>query len=126
PHLLEARDRFIRSGALGKIAYVDIHSYYGSGRDFPPDEDPPAHLDWEMYVGPAKWRNYNPRIHPRAWRSCREFSNGQTGDLCVHFFDVVRYFLDLKWPKRIAATGGILMRSPDSSANTHDTQTALF
>src|SRR5690348_16538538 len=28
PHLLEARDKFIRSGKLGNVAYVDIHSYY--------------------------------------------------------------------------------------------------
>src|SRR5262245_7494236 len=35
PHILEARDRFIKSGKLGKIASVDIHSYYGSGKSFP-------------------------------------------------------------------------------------------
>ena len=126
PHLLEARDRYIKTGKLGKIAYVDIHSYYGSPRGFPPDEKPPAHLDWETYVGPAPWRNYNPKIHPRSWRAYREFSNGQTGDLCVHFFDVVRYHLGLGWPKSISATGGIMMRSPDSPINTHDTQTAMF
>jgi len=126
PHLLEARDRYIRTGKLGKIAYVDIHSYYGGPRGFPPNEDPPDHLDWEMYVGPAPWRDYNPKLHPRSWRAFREFSNGQTGDLCVHFFDVVRYFLKLGWPKSISASGGILMRPADSIVNTHDTQTALF
>ncbi|MFO8013663.1 MAG: Gfo/Idh/MocA family oxidoreductase [Phycisphaerae bacterium] len=126
PHLLEARDRFITAGRLGKIAYIDIHSYYGSPRRFPPEEKPPAHLDWERYVGPAPWRDYSPGIHPRRWRACREFSNGQTGDLCVHFLDVVRYVLGLGWPRSISATGGILMRPPDSNVNTHDTQTALF
>ncbi len=126
PHLLEARDKFITSGKLGKIAYVDIHSYYGGGGKFPADEDPPEYLDWDMYVGPASWRNYNPKIHPLKWRAFREFSNGQTGDLCVHFFDAIRYFLDLGWPKQIASSGGILMRSPESKVNTHDTQTALF
>lgn len=126
PHLLEARKRFIESGKLGKIAQVDIHSYYGGPRKFPVDAQPPAHLDWQTYVGPAPWRDYNPGIHPRRWRAFREFSNGQTGDLCVHFFDLVRYFLDLSWPRQISATGGILMRSADSKVNTHDTQTALF
>ncbi len=126
PHLLEARDKYILSGKLGKIAYVDVHSYYGDRSDFPPATEPPANLDWETYVGPATWRDYNPQIHPRAWRAFREFSNGKIGDLCVHFFDVVRYFLGLGWPKRIVASGGILMRSPDSVVNTPDTQTALF
>jgi predicted dehydrogenase len=126
PHILEARDRYIQSGKLGKIAYVDIHSYYGSGRDFPPVSAPPPEIDWETYVGPASWRDYSPGIHPRRWRDCREFSNGQTGDLCVHLFDVTRMFLGLRWPKSISATGGILMRPKDSRVNVHDTQTALF
>jgi predicted dehydrogenase len=126
PHLLEARDRFIRSGKLGKIAYVDIHSYYGAPGEFPPVQPPPDHLDWETFVGPATWRDYNPGLHPRRWRAAREFSNGQTGDLCVHLLDAVRYFLDLGWPRQIAASGGILQRRPDTNVNTHDTQTALF
>ena len=126
PHLVEAQEQFIRSGKLGKIAHVEIHSYYGSRAHFPPGTPPPEHLDWDMYVGPAAWREYNPQIHPRAWRDCREFSNGQTGDLCVHFFDFVRYALELGWPRQIAASGGILMREKDSSVNTHDTQTAIF
>jgi predicted dehydrogenase len=126
PHIQEARDRYIKSGALGKIAYVDIHSYYGSGRTFPAPTPPPSTLDWEMYVGPAVWRDYHPGLHPRRWRDAREFSNGQTGDLCVHLFDVTRMFLDLRWPKSISATGGILMRDRNSNVNVHDTQTALF
>jgi predicted dehydrogenase len=126
PHILEARDKYIKSGALGKVAYVDIHSYYGGGRGFGAKTSPPAHMDWEMYVGPAKWRAYAEGIHPRRWRDCREFSNGQTGDLCVHLLDVTRMFLDLKWPKSISASGGILMRDPKGDVNVHDTQTAIF
>lgn len=126
PHILEARDKYIQSGKLGRIACVDIHSYYGSGRGFPAPSAPPEGLDWETYVGPASWREYSQGIHPRRWRDCREFSNGQTGDLCVHLFDVTRMFLGLGWPKSISATGGILMRDPKSNVNVHDTQSALF
>jgi predicted dehydrogenase len=124
--LLEARDRFIRSGKLGRVGHVEIHSYFSAPREFPANAPPPEFLDWDTYVGPAAWREYNPGIHPRAWRDCREFSNGQTGDLCVHFFDFARYCLDLGWPRQIAASGGILMRGADSNINTHDTQTAVF
>jgi predicted dehydrogenase len=129
PHLLDARDKFIKSGKLGKIAYVDIHTYYGGPGPFPPNQAPPEHLDWETYVGPAPWVDYNPGIHPRSWRDLREFSNGQIGDLCVHFFDMVRYFLDLKWPQRISATGGIFMRpqeGPTRMPNIFDTQNVLY
>ncbi len=126
PHLLEAKERYIDSGVLGKIAYVDIHSYYGGPGEYPANQPAPQHIDWEMYVGPASWRDFNPGIHPRNWRACREFSNGQTGDLCVHLFDVVRSYLNLGWPRQISAQGGILMRPPTTNVNTHDTQTALF
>ncbi len=126
PHLLEARDKIIREGKLGKIAYVDIHSYYGVRQDFPDATAPPQSLAWDMYVGPASWVDYHPGIHPRSWRDRREFSNGQTGDLCVHMFDVVRYFLELGWPTRIAASGGAFQRPADSDVNVPDTQTAVF
>jgi predicted dehydrogenase len=126
PHLLEARDKIIREGKLGKIAHIEIHSYFNSRGKFPPTTAPPQNLDWEMYVGPAAWRDYNPGIHPRSWRDCREFSNGQTGDLCVHFFDAVRYFLDLGWPRQISANGGILVRDKNANVNVPDTQVAIF
>src|SRR5207247_7081860 len=34
--------------------------------------------------------------------------------------------LDLRWPKSISSTGGILMRDRNSNVNVHDTQTAFF
>lgn len=126
PHLLEARDQFLAAGKVGKVGHVEIHSYYGGPGGFPPVEAPPAHLDWEMYIGPAPWRDYRPRIHPRSWRDFRNFSNGQIGDLCVHLFDVVRYFLELRWPRTITASGGVLMRDKSSPADVPDTQTAIF
>jgi predicted dehydrogenase len=126
PHLLEARDKYVASGRLGKVAFVDLHSYYGVRHAFPATAEPPAGLDWSAYVGPAPWVDYRPEIHPRAWRSFRAFGNGQMGDLCVHFFDLTRFFLGLGWPQSIAASGGRRMDPPGSAATTADTQTAVF
>src|SRR5437667_1652021 len=72
PHILEARERYIKSGKLGKIASVDIQSNYGSAKSFPAPTAPPSNRNWEMYVGPAKWRDYNAGIHHRRWRDARE------------------------------------------------------
>lgn len=54
-----------------------------------------------------------------------EYSNGIMGDMCVHMYDMVRWMLDLGWPKRISSSGGILVEK-QSLANTPDTQTATF
>lgn len=126
PHLIEARDRFIREGKLGKIAHVEIYCYYHMRfRGTSADTEPPPTLDWDFWCGPAPLRPYNPAIHPRRWRSFMEYGNGIVGDMCIHMLDMVRWMLDLGWPKRISSSGGILV-DRGSIANIPDTQTAVF
>jgi predicted dehydrogenase len=126
PHLVEARDRIIREGKLGKIAHVDVYCYWHMrSRENPPDTDPPADLDYEMWTGPAPMRPYNKLVHPRTWRAFEEYGNGIMGDMCIHMLDMVRWMLGLGWPKRISSTGGILV-DKKSKANIPDTQSATF
>ncbi len=126
PHLIEARDRFIKSGQLGKIAYVEICCYYHMrAGENPPDTAPPDYLDYDFWTGPAPMRPYNRLVHPRGWRAFMEYGNGIVGDMCVHMLDMVRWMLDLGWPRRITSSGGILV-AKNSKANISDTQTATF
>lgn len=126
PHLVEARDRIIREGRLGRIGHVEIYCYYHMrARANPPDTNPPDYLDYEMWTGPAPMRPYNALVHPRRWRSFMEYGNGIVGDMCIHMLDMVRWMMDLGWPTRIASTGGILVEK-ESKANITDTQTATF
>jgi predicted dehydrogenase len=78
-----------------------------------------------MWCGPAPKRAFNRSIHPRGWRSYREFSNGILGDMCVHMLDTARWMLGLGWPLRITSSGGALV-DPGSIATVPDTQVALF
>lgn len=126
PHLIEAKERFIDTGKLGKIALVEIYCYYhmrASGN--PPDTAPPPYLDYEMWTGPAPMRPYNKWVHPRGWRAFMEYCNGIVGDMCVHMFDMTRWMLRLGWPSHIASTGGIFVDKA-SKANITDTQTVTF
>jgi predicted dehydrogenase len=126
PHLIEARDRVIKEGKLGKVAYAEICCYYHmrAGNN-PPDTKPPENLDYEMWTGPAPMRPYCSLTHPRSWRAFMEYGNGIVGDMCVHMFDMVRWMLDLGWPQRISSSGGILV-DKKSKANITDTQVATF
>ena len=126
PHLVEARDDIVRAGKLGKVALVEVYCYYHMrARDNPPDERPPANLDWEMWTGPAPLRPYNRLAHPRGWRAFMEYGNGIVGDMCIHMLDMVRWMMGLGWPKRISSSGGILV-DKKSKANISDTQSATF
>jgi predicted dehydrogenase len=126
PHLAEARDNIIRQGRLGKIALVEIYCYYHMRAESnPPDTQPPENLDYEMWTGPAPLRPYNRLVHPRSWRAFMEYGNGIMGDMCIHMLDMVRWMMDLGWPRRIDSTGGILLQH-NSRANIADTQIATF
>ena len=126
PHLVEAKERFIDTGALGKIALVEIYCYYHMrATENPPDTNPPDYLDYDMWTGPAPMRPYNRLVHPRGWRAFMEYGNGIVGDMCVHMLDMTRWMLGLGWPTRIASTGGIFVEKT-SKANITDTQTATF
>lgn len=126
PHLIEARDRFIRSGALGKVALVELYCYYHMrAEENPPDTAAPANLDYDMWTGPAPLRPYNKLVHPRTWRAFMEYGNGIVGDMCVHLLDMTRWMLNLGWPTRVSSTGGILVDKA-SKADISDTQTATF
>jgi predicted dehydrogenase len=126
PHLAEARDRFLREGKLGKIGLVEVYCYYHMRATAnPPDTKPPDYLDYEMWTGPAPMRPYNELVHPGRWRAFMEYGNGIMGDMCIHMLDMVRWMLDLGWPRRIASSGGILVQK-QSKANIPDTQTATF
>ncbi|GAA0574362.1 Gfo/Idh/MocA family protein [Rhizomicrobium electricum] len=125
PHI-EARDRIVKEGRLGKIGHVELYGLYHQRQaSFPPVTIPPKTLDWNTYVGPAPFVDYRPNIHPINWRSFREFGNGYIADLGVHFMDTVRWMLDLRWPKRISSVGGTYV-DKNSPATVVDTQTAQW
>jgi len=127
PHLIEARDKVIKAGLLGKISHVEICCYYHMrSRDASPASGmPPENLDYEMWAGPAPKLPYHKIMHPRSWRAFMEYGNGIVGDMCVHMLDMTRWMLDLGWPTRISSAGDIYV-DKKSVANISDTQTAIF
>ena len=126
PHLVEARDRVIKEGKLGKIGLVEICCYYHMrANGNPPQTDPPDFLDYEMWTGPAPLRPYDGLPHKRWWRTFMEYGNGIVGDMCIHMLDMVRWMIDLGWPKSVSSSGGILVQKGGKS-NISDTQSAVF
>ena len=126
PHIAEARERVIRAGLLGRVAHAEVYCYYHMrARENPPDTQPPDYLDYDLWTGPAPLRPYNRLVHPRSWRAFMEYGNGIVGDMCIHMLDMVRWLLDLGWPRRISSAGGILV-DRNSKANITDTQSATF
>jgi predicted dehydrogenase len=124
PHYQRART-LVRQGRLGKIMSVHMASFRnimpGFGR--PADGDPPADLDWEMWLGPAPKRRYNPNRAIYHFRWFWDYSGGQMTNLAVHALDVVHWFLDLHGAAAVSSAGGRFCLA--DNGETPDTQDAL-
>jgi predicted dehydrogenase len=122
PHIVEAKAKFIDTGMLGKIKHVEMCCFYHMRNNAKAPIIPvPNNLDYDMWTGPAPMRPYDGI----PWRAFMEYGNGITGDMCVHMFDTARWLLNLGWPKKISAVGGIYAQK-DANSNIADTQTAVF
>ena len=96
----------VRSGVLGTIHTVRLWKEGGeTGAGFPPDGEPPATLDWEMWLGPAPWRPYNPALCPFSFRYFWDYSAGTFGDFWCHVADLPFWALELGAPVTVSANG---------------------
>lgn len=97
----------IKSGGIGEVR--ECHSWVGGNRGMPgmPKEFPavPAHLKWDLWLGPAKDRKYTPAYCPYNWRFWWDFGTGETGNWGCHILDIPYWALDLKYPVKVSASG---------------------
>jgi hypothetical protein len=72
-----------------------------------PDDRPPvpSHLDWDLWIGPAKFRSYHSAYCPYGWRFWWDYGTGETGNWGCHILDIPYWALDLKYPTKVEASG---------------------
>ena len=105
----------VKSGDLGDITFCNTFQASLSekeGYGNPPDSDPPAGLDWDMWLGPAPKRPFNANrwgVGPKRWSTFRyfwDYAGGAMTDWGVHLLDIVQFAFDEVMPAGIAAQGG--------------------
>ncbi|MBI1788736.1 MAG: Gfo/Idh/MocA family oxidoreductase [Acidobacteria bacterium] len=108
-HYIEAKREYIDSGKLGKITLARTW-WHGNSyhlRRAPASlQTRPTNLDWGHFLGPVKWRDYDPQQYFN-WRAYLDFGGGQVTDLFTHWIDVVHMFLGQEIPHSAAAAGGV-------------------
>ncbi len=108
----------IQSGAIGTVS--EVHCWVGGDRgmpDMPEDTHPvPATLDYDLWLGPAAFRPYDPSFCPYGWRFWWDFGTGETGNWGCHILDIPFWSLGLRYPTRVDASGPTVDadRSPKS------------
>jgi predicted dehydrogenase len=105
----------VKSGDLGDVSFCRTHRAGLSpkeGYGNPPDAEPPAGLDWDLWLGPAAKRPFNINrfgIVPGRWSTFRYFWDYAGGDLTdwgPHLIDIVQMAFDEVMPTSISAQGG--------------------
>ena len=115
----------IKSGQLGRITRVDLWKTSNvEDRGNPPDQPPPSELDYDLWLGPAPKRPYNPLRSHNTFRHFWDYSGGTFIDFWCHIADVAYWALDLRAPSKISATGGRYYT--DDATETPDTVHATF
>jgi len=97
----------IRSGVLGEVRELHVWTdrpkgWWPQGIERPEDEPPvPPTLDWDVWLGPAPQRPYNPAYVPFKWRGWWDFGTGAIGDMGVHNLDTAFWGLELTAPMSV-------------------------
>jgi predicted dehydrogenase len=114
-HFAKAAE-IVRSGQLGKVTFVRCWNYglaKPEGIGDPPDQEPPSTLDWDMWLGPAPKRAFNPNrfgVDPadRYFSNFRwfwDYAGGMMTDWGVHWLDIVQWAFDEEMPTGISSFG---------------------
>jgi hypothetical protein len=90
----------------------------------PADTTPPTDLDYDMWLGPAPKRPYNPKRSLYHFRWFWDYSGGQMTNLGAHEIDVVQWAMQVKGPAAVYSSGGRF--ALEDNGETPDTQDALF
>ena len=96
----------VRAGAIGTIR--EVHVWCGTGwggRSFATETpEVPANIDWDLWLGPAEERPYNPQYFGGSWRCFWNFGNGTLGDMACHHIDLSFWALGLRLPATVEAS----------------------
>lgn len=97
----------VQSGAIGSVS--EVHCWcnkgWSDGRFQVAGTPAPAHLDWNLWLGPAKERPYCSNIHPANWRRFWEYGSGTFGDMACHVMDLPFWALGLRHPNSVVCEG---------------------
>jgi len=116
----------IRSGAIGKVtvaraAFASNMATAGIGHA--PPSEPPAGLDWDLWLGPRPYRPFQATIMPYKFRWWDLYSS-QMANWGVHYFDLIRWLTGELAPESVSAHGG--RYAVDDDRTIPDTSEAIF
>lgn len=98
----------VQSGVIGEVRRVHVFmpavTHFKVGTRVT-ESKPPAHVNYDLWLGPAPYRPFHKTHFHFDWRCWWDFGGGQLADFWCHFSDLAYWALGLEYPERIQATG---------------------
>lgn len=96
---------YLAAGVIGRV--TETHSWTdranGGRGPRPPVEAPPPGLDWDVWIGPAPYRDFHSDLHPHEWHGWYDFGNGSIGNMGCHVLDGMFWGLKVGHPTAVEA-----------------------
>ncbi len=130
-HFQTAAD-YVASAKLGKICLIKAWMCQSRATiGNPPDGEPPSTVDYDVWLGPAPKRRFNPNRFHYNWRFFWDYGNTELGNQGVHMLDAALMGIQKMLgrekclPKRVSGQGGIYWLSdakevPDTQVMNYD------
>ena len=106
-HAAYASASYVRNGMIGRVKEVDCWHYENPVGGGKPNGPAPSNLDWNMWLGPMRYMDYNvERVHFN-FRWFLEFGGGQIRDRGAHVMSCALFIMnaDGQMPTYVEATG---------------------
>lgn len=106
----EKAKQLLEEGAIGELNYAEgfwaRNDPIGAWQYAIPDDASEETVDWNMFLGDAPPRDYDP-LRIFRWRNYRDYGTGVSGDLFVHLFSSLHFVTSSHGPRKVMAQGGL-------------------
>ena len=118
--------KVVQNGLLGWPLKVTVSGitgfdwkFYWSGLTHLLPQPVPPELDYDMWLGPAPYKPYNPhRVHS-TFRGYWDYDGGGLGDMGMHYLDPVQYILDKDNTSPVEIEADCPQQHPDACGSWH-------
>ncbi len=124
PRVVEAMNE-LHNGIIGKVYFAK--GWYANNRKpigFGKKVAAPAHLDFELWQGPAPRRSYQDNLVHYNWHWFWNWGTGEALNNGTHELDVMRWGMGVSFPTKVTSMGGRYAYKDDWE--TPDTQTITY
>ncbi|MBP3774553.1 MAG: Gfo/Idh/MocA family oxidoreductase [Bacteroidaceae bacterium] len=101
------------NGEIGEVTKVEAYTnrpIWPQGMSAPKEKQAiPSTMNWDAFIGPAKYRDYNEVYTPWNFRGWWDFGSGALGDMANHIVQVAFKGLNLGFPDRVLGSSTMLM-----------------